>query len=171
MSSHPISNGNITVGLLRRDIGDGNGTVHCHQTRQAMHDLIHTGSGVIWVCCGACRQRQSRKSRQEQHCHPCCIEATLFESITSSLPQCAWAVHLVNEATSCGLVWVGDPQRVCLGCPVTCITLPQGLYTAGTNAGTVHGSMNFCPWLDTCPRAIRRSCCDRSARAGVDGLR
>ena len=31
------------------DIGDGNGTVHCHQGWQATNDLIHGGSGVSWV--------------------------------------------------------------------------------------------------------------------------
>ena len=43
-SSHPISNAQHTVGLLRRDIGNGNGTVYCHQGWQAMHDRFLTAS-------------------------------------------------------------------------------------------------------------------------------
>ena len=50
-----------------------------------------------------------------------------------------------------------------MGCPVTCITLPQGLYTAGTNAGTVHGSMNSRTWLDSCWRPRDAGACRREA--------
>ena len=61
---------------------------------------------------------------------------------------------MCEKGSTYGLVWVGDPWRVCLGCTMTFVELLQPLFTATVTSRRDHPEMISRLWLDTVYRLI-----------------
>ena len=62
---------------------------------------------------------------------------------------------MCEKGSTYGLVWVGDPWRVCLGCTMTFVMLLQPLFTVTVTSRRDHPEMILRLWLDTCLWALR----------------
>ena len=56
---------------------------------------------------------------------------------------------MCEKGSTYGLVWVGDPWRVCLGCTMTFVMLLQPLFTVTVTSRRDHPEMILRLWLDT----------------------
>ena len=67
---------------------------------------------------------------------------------------------MCEKGSTYGLVWVGDPWRVCLGCTMAFVMLLQPLFTVTVTSRRDHPEMILRLWLDTKAQATTLASAD-----------